>query len=80
MYICYILTLDVIYLEKKAISEERLLPEQRAPVPPVGRKTAASGREEKRNKPREYGGQGEKKTGAQRGGREHTGEVSDVVC
>lgn len=38
-----------------------MLPEQRAPVRPVGRKTAASGREEKRNKPREYGGQGEKK-------------------
>lgn len=44
------------------------------------RKTAASGREEKRNKPRKTEGR-RKQTGTQRGGRELTvEEVSDVVC
>lgn len=44
------------------------------------RKTAASEREEKRNKPRKTEGR-RNKTGAQLEGREHTDEeVSDVVC
>lgn len=46
---------------------------------PLSEKTAASGWEERRNEPSEHGERREKKTGAQRGGREHAGEeVSDT--